>query len=84
MLSHVLDNRLTDGDEFVGLMRRPCFTPSNNPGAHICQRLSKPQDLSAAGLGQLNIPIARRTEPETFQLVADWLNELRYNVPPFM
>jgi hypothetical protein len=31
----VLDNRLTDGGEAVGLMRRPPFTPRKIPGTHF-------------------------------------------------
>jgi hypothetical protein len=30
MLPHFLDNRLTDGDEVVSLMRRSPFTPHEN------------------------------------------------------
>jgi hypothetical protein len=35
-LSHFLDDRLTDGDEFVSLTRRPLFTPKKFPGNHFC------------------------------------------------
>jgi hypothetical protein len=35
-LSHVLDNRLTDGGKVVSLTRQPPFTPRKIPGTHIC------------------------------------------------
>jgi hypothetical protein len=46
---HILDNRLTDGGEVVGLTRWPLFTLRKIPGTHFCKRLSRPQDHSAAG-----------------------------------
>jgi hypothetical protein len=35
-LTHFLDNRLTDGGEAVGLMRRPPFIPRKIPGTRFC------------------------------------------------
>jgi hypothetical protein len=35
-LPHFLDNRHTDGGEFVSLMGRPPFTPRKIPGTHFC------------------------------------------------
>jgi hypothetical protein len=35
-LPHFLDNRLTDGGEFVSLTRRLPFTPKNIPGTNFC------------------------------------------------
>jgi hypothetical protein len=46
---HFIDNALTDGDEDVGLTRRPPFTPRKIPDTHFCQMLSRPQGHSAAG-----------------------------------
>jgi hypothetical protein len=46
---HFLDDRLTDGGEFVSLTRRPSFTPTKIPGTHFYQRLSRTQGHSAAG-----------------------------------
>jgi hypothetical protein len=48
-LPYFLENRLTDGGEFVSLTRWPPFTPKNIAGTHFCLRLSRPQGLSAAG-----------------------------------
>jgi hypothetical protein len=48
-LSHILDNRLTDGDEAVSLMRRLPFMHRKIPGTHFLYRLSWPQGHSAAG-----------------------------------
>jgi hypothetical protein len=48
-LPRFLDNRLTDGGEVVSLTRREPFTTRKIPGTHFCQRLSRPQDHSAAG-----------------------------------
>jgi hypothetical protein len=47
---HFLDNRLTYGGKVVSPTLRPPFTPRNIPGTHFCQRLSRPQDHSAAGM----------------------------------
>jgi hypothetical protein len=49
MLSHLLDNRLTDDGEFVSLMRRPPFTPRKHPVTHFCSNLSRFQGHSTAG-----------------------------------
>jgi hypothetical protein len=38
-----------EGGEVVSLMHRPPLTPGNTPGAHFCQRLSRPQGYSATG-----------------------------------
>jgi hypothetical protein len=35
-LPYFLYNRLTDGDEFVGITRRPLFTPRKIPGTYFC------------------------------------------------
>jgi hypothetical protein len=35
-LPHLIDNRLTDGDKVVSLMRRPPSTPRKIPGTHFC------------------------------------------------
>jgi hypothetical protein len=35
-LSHFLDNRLTDGGEFVSLTRQMTFTLRKIPGTHFC------------------------------------------------
>jgi hypothetical protein len=48
-LQHFLDNRFTDGDEVVRLVRQRPFNPRKIPGTHFCQRLSRPQGHSAAG-----------------------------------
>jgi hypothetical protein len=48
-LPHILDIRLTDGGEVVGLTHRPPLPPRKIPGTHFCQRLSRPQGHSAAG-----------------------------------
>jgi hypothetical protein len=40
---HFLENRLTDGGEFVSLTSRPPFTSRKIPPIHFCQRLSRPQ-----------------------------------------
>jgi hypothetical protein len=41
---HSLDNRFTDGGEFVSLAHRKL--PFSASGTHFCQRLSKPQRKS--------------------------------------
>jgi hypothetical protein len=74
MLSHFLDNRLTDDGEVVSLMRQPPFkhiTPrtflvlisvSGSVGPKVIVRLE--------GLGQLKNPItSSRIEPGNFRLV---------------
>jgi hypothetical protein len=33
---HILYNRLTDGGEFVSLMRRPPLIPRKIPGTYFC------------------------------------------------
>jgi hypothetical protein len=48
-LPHFLDNRHTDGGEFVILTLQPPFTPRKIPGTHLCYRLSRPHGHSAAG-----------------------------------
>jgi hypothetical protein len=48
-LPHFVDNRPTDGGEFVSLKLRPPFTPRKIPGTDFCQRLSRPQGHFAAG-----------------------------------
>jgi hypothetical protein len=45
----IVDNLLPVGGEVVSLKRQPPFSPRKNPGTHFCQRLSRPQDNSAAG-----------------------------------
>jgi hypothetical protein len=35
-LLHFLDNRLTDGGEFVSLTRCPALTQRKIPGTHFC------------------------------------------------
>jgi hypothetical protein len=35
-LSHILDNRLTDGGKVVNLTLWPSFTPRKIAGTHIC------------------------------------------------
>jgi hypothetical protein len=40
--------------------------------------------MRLGGLGQLKNPITSGIEPATFQLVAQWLNQLRYHVPPIV
>jgi hypothetical protein len=47
-LPQLLDNRHTDG-KVVSLTHRPPFTPRKIPGTHFSQRMSRPQDHSAAG-----------------------------------
>jgi hypothetical protein len=47
-LPHLLDNRLTDGNDF-SLTNRPPFTPKKIPGTHVYYRLSPPQGHSVAG-----------------------------------
>jgi hypothetical protein len=69
----VLDNRLTDGCEFVSLTRRPPFTFRKIPGTHFYQRLSRPQGHSAAGRiksTEKNSMTSSGLEPATFRLVA--------------
>jgi hypothetical protein len=48
-LPRFLDNRLTDGGEFVSLMHQLPFTPRKIHDTHFCLRLSRPQGHSAAG-----------------------------------
>jgi hypothetical protein len=44
------DIRLTDGSKVVSLMRRPLFTPRKITGTHFCQKKSRHQGHSAAGM----------------------------------
>jgi hypothetical protein len=58
------------------------YPPGKIPGIHFCYRLSQPQGHMLQGLGKLKIsqtPVG--TEPMTFQLVAQCLNQLHYHVP---
>jgi hypothetical protein len=41
-LPYFLDNMLIDGDEVVGVMHRPPFTPSSIPGTDFCEMLNGP------------------------------------------
>jgi hypothetical protein len=46
-LPQFLDNRLTDGGEFVSLTHRPRFTPRKIAGTHFCYRMSRLPAYSA-------------------------------------
>jgi hypothetical protein len=60
-LPHFLDNRLTDGGEFVSPPRRPPFTPRKIPGTHLLEAETTPE-----GLGQLKNPMTSSgIEPAT-------------------
>jgi hypothetical protein len=60
-----LNNRLTDGGEFVRFTRRPSFTPRKIPATHFRYRLRRPQRHSATGrirkIEKLNYLIMKRT-----------------------
>jgi hypothetical protein len=81
-IPYFLDTRLTDGDEIVGLTRRPRFTSRKIPGTHFCQRLSKPQGRTATGkirpIEKKNPMTSLGIKPTTFWLVAQCLIQLRY------
>jgi hypothetical protein len=47
---HFLENQLTDGGKVVSLMRRSPFALRKNSGTHFCQRLSRHQGPTAAGM----------------------------------
>jgi hypothetical protein len=53
MIPHCLDSRLADGGKAVSPAHRPRSTLKKHYfsaiGTHFCQRLSEPQDSSAAG-----------------------------------
>jgi len=57
------------------------YPPGNNLGTHFCWRLSQPQGYSVAGrIMSTKIPLTPLgTEPVTFWLVAQCLNQLRYH-----
>jgi hypothetical protein len=48
-LPYFLDNRITNGSDFVSLKRQPLFTPRKILGTHFRWRFSRLQDHSAAG-----------------------------------
>jgi hypothetical protein len=71
--SHILlDNRLADGGEIIGLMRRPHFYPQEDSWySFLLEAESTPGPyLRREGLGQLkNSIISSGIEPATWQLV---------------
>ena len=70
-----------EGGKVVSPTHHPHLPPENIPGAHLCQRLSRPQDHSAAG--RIKSVITSRIEPPNVRLVAPRLNQLRPPpVPP--
>jgi hypothetical protein len=50
-LPHFLDNRLTDGGEDVSLMRRPLFTPQENPWYSFLLDVESPPGPSCSWKG---------------------------------
>jgi hypothetical protein len=48
--SNFLHIRFTDGSEVISFKCRPPFTLTKIPGTHFCQRLTRPQGHSAAGM----------------------------------
>jgi hypothetical protein len=84
-LAHFLDNPHTDGGEVVSIMRRPPFTRRKILVLISVIRLSRPLDHSTAErIRSVKILMTSSgTEPATFRLVAQCLNQLRYGVPPF-
>jgi hypothetical protein len=89
-LPHFPDNRFTDGGEIVSLLsalRAGRRKPPETFLVLICVRglVSTGATLRLEGLGQLNIPVtSTRSEPETFRLVAQCLNQLHHHVAPSM
>jgi hypothetical protein len=79
----LLDNRLTDGGEFVSLTRQPPFTPRKIPGNLFCYRLSRNEGHSATGrirqIEKSNDLIGNRTRGLPACSIV--LNQLRYRVP---
>jgi hypothetical protein len=49
MITHLLDNRLTDGGEVVSLTCRPPFTPRKSPVRHLSYSLNGLQGHGEAG-----------------------------------
>jgi hypothetical protein len=72
MLPNFVGNLLADKGEVVCLMRRPHFTPSNNPGARFFKRMSQPKTVvRLEGLGLLKKKVTSSAfEPKTFRLVS--------------
>jgi hypothetical protein len=83
-LPHFLDNRFTDGGEFVSLTRRPLFTPRMILGNSFFRDRVDPGAIEQLEeLGQLkNSMISSGFELATFRLVAYCLNQLRYRAAP--
>jgi hypothetical protein len=83
----VLDNRLTDGGEVVNLKCWPPFTPQGDSWFWFqLEAIDLRTTVWLEGLSQLkNSMTSSRIKPATFQLAAQWPNQLHYCVrlPPY-
>jgi hypothetical protein len=77
-IQHCLDNRHTDGGQFVNITRRPRFTPNKLPGTHSATDRVNPKTIIwSQGLGKLKTKMASSGfEPATFRLPALCFHQL--------
>jgi hypothetical protein len=75
-------SRLTDGSKVVSLTRPPPFTPQEDSWYSFLLEADSTPGLE--GLSQLKNPVPSLvTEPATFRLVTQCLNQLRYRVSQY-
>jgi hypothetical protein len=70
-----------EGDKVVSPKHQPPLHPESIHVTHFCYRLSRTEGQSAAGLIRSMKNPNKKIEPATFRLVAQCLNELRYDIP---